>query len=171
MSSRKTHYVPVYGALFTNLSVLFLLTCASSTEGSDWSESVVVSLEGHYPYRQCKITNMMLIPDKRKETGIFYSTNDIDLSKCAHTPDIWHFGVDADLDGSRCDLTYDVGHVVLIYYVIGGSNYYHLHWDTLIPLYKSLYYGAHLHANDAVAVLPSVESKRLNVSFNCVSRT
>jgi protein O-GlcNAc transferase len=60
-----------------------------------------------------------------------------------------------------CDRTFDVGHAFTVFYYY-GSNYFHLHYDMLIPLYAAVYYhSTGKNPAGTQAFMPSVETKRL----------
>ena len=68
----------------------------------------------------------------------------------------------------NCSAHYSQGYVFTIYYWSGGSNYFHLTYDMMLPLYKQIYHGrknVHKKSEEAGSVLlmPSVETSRLKV--------
>ena len=144
------------------LTVWLFVRWVSGREDGIWPSSIITKEFGHFPYIRCQITNVMLVPEQ--ERGVFYTKNKIELNMCQVTENIWHFGTNSNINASQCTDKFDVGHVILLFYIYGASNYFHLHWDTAIPLFKSLYYTSENHLNRKTAVLPSVESSRLQVS-------
>jgi hypothetical protein len=64
-------------------------------------------------------------------------------------------------DFFKCDKMYENGHAFTIFYWMRSSNYYHLTYDMLLPLYAQWYYRQ-LSAAD-VLFMPTVESSRLQV--------
>ena len=59
------------------------------------------------------------------------------------------------------------GFTFTIYYWGSGSNYYHMHYDVLIPLYQALYYKKQ---PQDVVMMPVVESSRLQVGWPNLAR-
>jgi len=117
---------------------------------------------GHYPSVYCELTDVIL----RVEDQKFYykSSNRGDIQRCTGVTDVWPLEVATVSHGliADCNVLFDVGHIFTIYYYY-GSNYFHLHYDMLIPLYSAVYYRSdnrHSHA-----FLPTVETTRLQV--NC----
>ena len=114
---------------------------------------------GHHPFQQCSITNAML--DKQEKTFKAYKSPDIEKLEISKT---WSI-IDTD-DPFTCDKTYKYGYVFLFYYYKGSSNYFHLHYDTLIPLYYLLRdHMSHGYLSDEVLLMPSVETSRLKVNL------
>lgn len=58
-----------------------------------------------------------------------------------------------------CDKTYDEGYVFTMYFYY-GSNYFHLHYDMMIPLFSEL---RNEDKGKKIVLMPSVESVRLQV--------
>lgn len=112
---------------------------------------------GHHPFQQCSITNAML--DKQEKTFKAYKSPDIEELDIGKT---WSI-VNTD-DPFTCDKTYKYGFVFLFYYYKGSSNYFHLHYDTLIPLYYLLRdHMSRDQLSDEILLMPSVETSRLKV--------
>jgi hypothetical protein len=120
-------------------------------------------LPGHYPPRYCELTDVMLSMADRQ---FYYKPDsDVDVHSCMGVTDIWPLtaaNISAELlfENGSCSMMFDVGHIFTMYYYY-GSNYFHLHYDMLIPLYSAVYQhgiGKHSHA-----FLPTVETSRLKV--------
>lgn len=112
---------------------------------------------GHHPYQHCTITNAVL--DKDEKTFKAYKSAEIDKLDISRTWSIINTN-----DSFTCDSTYKHGFVFLFYYYKGSSNYFHLHYDTLIPLYYLLRdHMTNGHLGDEVLLMPSVETSRLEV--------
>ena len=117
---------------------------------------------GHHPFQQCTITNAML--DKQEKTFKAYKSaevNSLDISKT--------WSVVSVEDPFTCDKTFNYGFVFLFYYYKGSSNYFHLHYDTLIPLYYLLRdHMTNGYLSDEVLLMPSVETSRLKVTSSLI---
>jgi len=112
---------------------------------------------GHHPPQQCIIPNAML--DKEEKTFKAYNSPEVEKLAISTT---WSI-VNND-EPFKCDKTFKHGFVFLFYYYKGSSNYFHLHYDTLIPLYSLL--RDHMingDLSDEVLLMPSVETSRLKV--------
>ena len=114
---------------------------------------------GHHPYQQCTITNAML--DKQEKSFKAYKSPEVNKLDISQT---WSV-INAD-DPFTCDKTFKHGFVFLFYYYKGSSNYFHLHYDTLIPLYYLLRdHMTNGYLSDEVLLMPSVETSRLKVLY------
>ena len=97
--------------------------------------------------------------DKQEKTFKAYKSPDIEELDIGKT---WSI-VNTD-DPFTCDKTYKYGFVFLFYYYKGSSNYFHLHYDTLIPLYYLLRdHMSRDQLSDEILLMPSVETSRLKV--------
>lgn len=68
-----------------------------------------------------------------------------------------------------CNKTYLYGVTYTIFYWSAGSNYYHLTYDMMLPLYKHFYYASDVEYSPTAAVfMPVVETSRLQVHFNWI---
>ncbi|CAH1797584.1 unnamed protein product [Owenia fusiformis] len=119
-------------------------------------ESDVTSSHGHYPPMYCKYTHIVF----KGDTGAFHYKSHRDLHKqCSFAgTDIWEFKKDPDLDIEKCTETYDQGHIFTIFYYY-GSNYFHLHYDMMLPLFAEIMKTG--SREGTAAFLPTVESERL----------
>ena len=123
-------------------------------------ESKVTVETGHYPPSYCSLTDVWL----KTTIGMFTYKNTKEIHKqCGSVHDIWQFHMRPDLKTVHCHKVYDVGHVFTIYYWY-GSNYYHMHYDLLIPFFARLYHKHKLLAGKKVVFMPTVETGRLQVS-------
>ena len=114
---------------------------------------------GHHPFQQCTITNTML--DKQEKTFKAYKAPEVDKLDISRT-----WSIVSSRDPFTCDKTFRHGFVFLFYYYKGSSNYFHLHYDTLIPLYSLLrdHMTRNGYLSDEVLLMPSVETSRLKVT-------
>lgn len=114
---------------------------------------------GHHPPQQCTITNAML--DKEEKTFKAYKSPEVENLGINAT---WNI-INNDNDPFMCDKTFKHGFVFLFYYYKGSSNYFHLHYDTLIPLYFLLrdHMTHNGYLSNEVLLMPSVETSRLKV--------
>ena len=137
---------------------LFLLCCLLITANS----SVHMS-HGHYPTIYCTFTDVVLNVTARR----FFYKADTDLhSSCDYIADIWPLSHDESLSiSSACEEVHEVGHAFTIFYWAASSNYFHLHYDMMIPLYASIYHSTlQLRGPDSKHVfMPTVETVRLQV--------
>jgi len=127
------------------------------------ANSTVHIAPGHYPSTYCTINDVILNLTERR----FFYKADTDLhSRCSYVADIWPLSHDKSLDiSSACEQVHKVGHAFTIFYWQGHSNYYHLHYDMLIPLYRTIYHETpQFRGPDSKHVfMPTVETTRLQV--------
>ena len=115
---------------------------------------------GHHPRQKCTLHHVML--DKQARTFKTYRSPD---SEQLYTT--WNI-VDTN-EPFKCDRNMKHSFVFLFYYYYGRSNYYHLHYDTLIPLYSQIRdYMVEGELNSEVLLMPSVETSRLKVGERVV---
>lgn len=131
-----------------------LLTSANST---------VLEVSGHYPSQYCTFTDVVL---NLTECRFFYKA-DTDLhSTCADVAHIWPLSYDNSLSiSSACDEVHEVGHAFTVFYWAGSSNYFHLHYDMMIPLYAAIYYKTlkFKGPDNSHVFMPTIETARLQV--------
>ena len=125
----------------------------------NWSPSELTIEPGHYPTYLCALTNVVL----DSTDGVFYYNAKTALhSACLNIQDV--FPLKNQLPQSQteiqCDEEYDIGHIFLMYYT-GGSNYYHLHYDMMLPLYRDAYYGKNDSSSVSRVFMPAVDTTRL----------
>ena len=145
---------------------VMLLACWALITTSDLSPSEFIARPGHYPYVWCQVSNVVL--SARHKTFFYVKNPASDVAvdvKCHPVTNIWPIkerGNEAlDL---TCDEQYEEGHAFTIYYLYKGSNYYHLHLDTTMPLYQILHHNQD-NLPETVVLMPTVETKRLQVPF------
>ena len=128
---------------------------------SGWGESTLEHVLGHYPLPYCTVTNVVL----NGTNGIFYYRSDRDLHSkpCDLAAGVWELRNKPALDDIRCSEIFDTGYVFTIFYWYGGSNYYHLHYDVLLPLYQEIYHEKTLSKSSTCVFMPTVEVSRLQV--------
>ncbi|GAB6032171.1 hypothetical protein CHUAL_010820 [Chamberlinius hualienensis] len=125
-------------------------------------QSSVESRLGHWPASYCRITNVYLISS---DNTFIINGDETVIDVCYGTRSIWNFkGITTeDKTGSKlnCDETFDTGYVFTIYYH-HGSNYFHLHYDTTLPMYSFFYHGKNhsLFKRNRIILMPSVEKQR-----------
>ena len=115
---------------------------------------------GHYPYIMCSLTNVVL----NASDGVFYyASKDPLLSDCGDLDTVWQLQNRPQQSQTeiQCDEEYDIGHIFLIFFFAGGSNYYHLHYDTMLPLYKDVVVGQNDSQGPSRVFMPAVETSRL----------
>lgn len=137
------------------------LICCLSVMGAN---ATVRIAPGHYPATYCTFTDVVL---NVAEDRFFYKA-DRDLnSNCKYTADIWPPRHEKSLDiSAACEHVHKVGHAFTIIYWAGDSNYYHLHYDMLIPLYRVIYHETpqFIGPDSKHVFMPTVETRRLQVS-------
>lgn len=121
---------------------------------------------GHYPHVYCTLTDVVLNLTQHR----FLYKADRDLhARCSDVANIWPLSRDDSLSvSSACEDFYEVGHAFTIYYWAGGSNYFHLHYDMMIPLYAAFYNKTPqiMGLDSRHVFMPTVETSRLQVIFH-----
>ncbi|XP_023241449.1 protein O-linked-mannose beta-1,4-N-acetylglucosaminyltransferase 2-like [Centruroides sculpturatus] len=141
----------------TQIMQCAFLCSSNSSNNQSCKRSEIISLPGHWPANYCVITNIKF--QVSNKTITVNKENMKDLDKCFKIQDIWSFQPkQIDSDNLICDQVFPRGHFFTVYYY-HGSNYFHLHYDTLIPLYSALYYQQTSLPKETV-LLPAVEIKR-----------
>ena len=132
------------------------------------SSSSVQKQHGHYPGNLCILTETYLNLTDR--TFHYNSNEDLHSKMCPHTTKVWDLRHSPDPGQVECNQFFDVGYIYTVFYYQSTSNYYHLHWDMLLPLYHDIYYSDDDDDNDGeespklrLAFMPSVEASRLQV--------
>ncbi len=141
--------------------IIFIVACTSGLD-----QSTLVSGPGHYPGPYCSLSNAVLVSTKGTFMYKFKETSDESSfrEQCTLSLGVWKFEeLNQANAGIKCDMHYNEGHVFTIYYN-GGSNYFHLHWDMMLPLYVA----TRNQQNATVAFMPSVESKRMQVFVHVI---
>lgn len=150
-------------AIISSLLSIYSCVLAVSTDSHISSDS------GHYPHRLCRITNAFL----NSTDGVFYAKSNqkaLDDS-CQISMQVWDIKAKPDLEEPKCDLFYDEGYIFTIFYWFGTSNYYHLHYDMMIPIFRVLYYEGNTAASTTKVLMPTVESSRLQVRLHGFSQS
>ena len=129
-----------------------------------WLESDVNVAHGHYPPSYLTLSNVVL----NGSDGIFhYNSPKNLLDKVNGTTEIWQFkaGKKDDLiDEIRCDMVFEEGHAFTIFYFGGESNYFHLHYDVMMPLFSAVYRNKPGDIDIQRVFMPTVESGKLQVT-------
>lgn len=149
------------------LVVVIIITCSMPIVAgkmvNKWKSSELTTTPGHYPQPYCSLTNVVLNTD-----GVFYYKSDTDLhsESCQLSDDVWDIRHIPELDNVECAEMYTTGYTFPIYYWYTTSNYFHITYDTLMPLYQEVYYKRRPQKDNQgkLAFLPAVESARLQVS-------
>lgn len=129
---------------------------------TSWPETRFTKAFGHYPTDYCHFTDVVLDTDER---AFLYRSETDHHKDCLFAKTIWPI---RNVSGAKpnCDETFDKGHVFTIFYFAGGSNYFHLHYDLLLPLYLAVHHKKEQTDDPRSHVLmPTVESRRLQVSY------
>lgn len=145
--------------------VAFPLWTAVAPDKDAWPVTNFTESNGHYPASYCQFSDVVFSPD---EKAFLYRSDVPHHIDCHGVLDIWPIQNVPDIS-LNCDEVYDNGHIFTIYYWYGGSNYFHLHYDMLIPLYSAVHHKPEPDSNPNKHIfMPTVESKRLSVSISCV---
>ncbi|XP_013403104.1 protein O-linked-mannose beta-1,4-N-acetylglucosaminyltransferase 2-like isoform X1 [Lingula anatina] len=126
--------------------------------------SEVSASYGHYPGAFCKITNVVLDGSSQSFLINIGGNDVINTYKktCSITDLVWDVqAFDGQIDDISCTETYDVGYVFTMYFYGGNSNYFHLHWDMMLPLFSVMYHDISKTGRKTTLLMPSVESSRL----------
>ena len=149
------------------MSVVLFATFASTSRGEQTLIEKNFQIDrGHYPPSYCKFRDAVFDPSE--QTFKYLSDSNLH-SQCIGVTDIWPIKNVADISTfpGNCDITFDIDHVFTIYYWHGTSNYFHLHYDMLIPLYLAAHHDVKVDFFKQV-FMPSVESVRMKVIIRIV---
>ncbi len=154
------------------------ITCLYATKIPDENDinvreikSQITTLPGHYPSMLCKIQLAAL--NATGEYFVYAGTQDYIKNVCVgSTLDVWDiraFPRKVTLDfirydpneANHCHEIHDIGMVFLVFYWAKSSNYFHLHYDTVLPLFKFMHQYAMKVPESAIVLMPSVETTRL----------
>ena len=148
-------------AILLGICSLKVCLCISAWH---WVESDVNIVYGHYPPSYVTLSNVVL----NGSDGIFYYNSPKNLLDKVHgTADVWQFKAEKReglIDKILCDQVFEEGHAFTIFYFGGGSNYYHLHYDMMMPLFNAIYRNKPGEVDIQRVFMPSVESRRLQVN-------
>lgn len=145
--------------------VVFPLCTVVAPDKDAWPVTNFTETIGHYPSSYCHFSDVVFSP---AEKAFLYRSDVGHHVDCHGIVDIWPIRNVSDIS-LNCDEEYDNGHVFTIYYWYGGSNYFHLHYDMLIPLYSAVHHNQEPDGYQNKHVfMPTVESRRLSVSISCV---
>lgn len=125
------------------------------------TQSTVTNLPGHWPSSYCKVKNVVFSTGDqtlRIEGGLEQ------LDKCHKVRDIWKFeesDAEQSVNNIVCDQVFTRGHFFTTYY-FHGSNYFHLHYDTMLPLYLALHQDMMKDSDGPkdITLLPAIEAAR-----------
>jgi len=159
-----TYALDIKADIFSACIFVFCLQLPRASFQQVWVETIFQNPHGHYPSSYCQFTDVVFRPDS--EIGsFFYHSKIAHHENCHGVKDVWSLQNDVSNAPPKCDETFDVGHVFTIYYWGGGSNYFHLHYDMMIPLYQRAYHNSKDSGVDqgSHVFMPSVESSRLKV--------
>lgn len=136
---------------------------------SSTPKSTMDCTPGHYPGPLCTVTNLTL--DHRSKTFIVYNLENNPLKKWGAY--LWEME-ESGGKRPRCDQTVDEAYVFTFYFYFGTSNYFHLHLDTLFPIYSLLRHVEQAKAaterRRSIVLMPTVEKTRMRVGFAATVR-
>ena len=134
-------------------------------------KSQISTLPGHYPSMVCKIQLAAL--NATGEYFVYAGVQDYIKNVCmGSTLDVWDIRafpkkVTLDFiqhdpnDANHCHEIHDLGMVFLVFYWAKSSNYFHLHYDMVLPLFKFMHQYTKGIPDSAIVLMPSVETTRL----------
>ncbi|XP_014665297.1 PREDICTED: uncharacterized protein LOC106807479 [Priapulus caudatus] len=156
--------------------------CQSETQGcavadeptSDESichgrESIITAAAGHWPYIFFTATDIYLIPStKQFHVSAVNDKTTLDLfNKKIGT---WQMVIGSSHQSNeaaderdlscRCHQQFQEAYIFTVYYWHGSSNYFHIFYDTAIPIYSLLQEATDKNIKDII-LLPSVEMMRM----------
>ncbi|GFR33942.1 hypothetical protein TNCT_597831 [Trichonephila clavata] len=153
----------LYGFLTVFISFIIHVSSAPTCTGkaSCNQQSQVSSYPGHWPSNYCKVNNVVFSTGDR----ILRLEGDLqELDKCHKIRDVWKFestSAGQQLNNIVCDQVFNRGHFFTTYY-FHGSNYFHLHYDTMLPLFVALHQDMNKLSSGSkdVTLLPGIEINR-----------
>ena len=148
-------------------AVTLFLSLLASTTITAWGPARIIQHGGHYPGTWCEVQDVML--SSSRQAFLYQPGQENIRDKCNMINNIWPFQADPNVTQEQCDQIYDEGYAFTIYYFGRGSNYYHLHYDMMIPLYHALHSNPDLSHETTRILMPSVESSRLEVGIEQIS--
>ena len=149
--------------------ILFLcvhtLTTVTRIQSDDSSESTSGSCwcsRGHYPGPFCHATNVILNHTSRT---FIVPTADPLPPESSGTFSVWPVVAQEVPHPPVCDRKYKESIFFTFFYWYGYSNYFHLHYDTLIPVYKHVReHREKAGGENRLTLMPTVETSRLKVN-------
>lgn len=133
-------------------------------------QSQVSSFPGHWPSNYCKVNNVVFSTGDR----VLRVDGDLqELEKCHKVRDVWKFESTSSgqqMNNIVCDQVFTRGHFFTTYY-FHGSNYFHLHYDTMLPLFVALHQDINKLSSGMkdVTLLPGIEVNRGEVRICILS--
>ncbi|GIY17297.1 uncharacterized protein CDAR_248921 [Caerostris darwini] len=151
------------GLLTILISIIIHVSSAPTCTGKTncGGQSQVSSYPGHWPSNYCKVKNVVFNTGDR----VLRIDGDLqELDKCHKVQDVWKFesaNSDNQLNNIVCDQVFTRGHFFTTYY-FHGSNYFHLHYDTMLPLFVALHQDMNKLSSGVkdVTLLPAIEVNR-----------
>lgn len=146
------------------LFILCIITASAAPvcNGKSCNRQVTVTnFPGHWPSSYCRIKNVVFNTGDRT---LRIDSDLQELDKCHKVKDVWKFETSdtahQPLNNIVCDQVFTRGHFFTTYYY-HGSNYFHLNYDTMIPIYLALHQES-LKSGDPkdIALLPGIEAVR-----------
>lgn len=142
--------------------LLLIITSLLHGGATDMSEDSKIFKDlGHYPSWYCQITNVML---NTTDGAFYYQSLEQKHDICTNVADVWDLMAVPQLHHSACDDVYDKAHIFTIFYYY-GSNYFHLHYDLMIPIYLAVYHEHSYEGGEKQVFIPTVEVSRLKVRY------
>ncbi|XP_064619968.1 protein O-linked-mannose beta-1,4-N-acetylglucosaminyltransferase 2-like [Lineus longissimus] len=135
------------------LSIVFCATCFESPGRTAFPGSMMRRDPGHYPGYYYSISNVLLNPSSKT-----FQINSKRAKSERFLNKPWPIETVTE-PMVTCDEVHNKGYVFVIFYHY-DSNYFHMHVDTLMPLFKAIYYKQE-NRNRPVVIIPAVEKERL----------
>ena len=148
-----------------SLVSLCLIVTTYSDVSDDITNGSLWCTRGHYPGLFCHATNAILNHTSRT---FVVSTSDSLPQESEQTFRVWPVVATPLTRPPVCDRKFKESILFTFFYWFGHSNYFHLHYDTLLPVYSYLR-EKRVGSNGAIDVtlMPTVETSRLNVCLIC----
>lgn len=128
----------------------------------DADESTISCVFGHYPPPFCTTANVALNHETKVFT-VYSKDSDMEFANKY----LFRMAAEPMENYPHCDQTIDEAYLFTFYFYFGQSNYFHLHKDTLFPIFSLL--NAKRNSRDAhergkpVVLMPVVEKTRMAV--------
>lgn len=154
------------GSRTVRVSVLFACTVITairvkSDEPNDTMGRSSWCTRGHYPGPFCHAINVILNHTSR--TFIVPTAHSLP-QEAAQTFRVWPVISTEVPRPPVCDRTFKESVLFTFFYWYGQSNYFHLHYDTLLPIFSHIREHRGHGGKHRLTLMPTVETSRLNVS-------
>ncbi|EDV21035.1 uncharacterized protein TRIADDRAFT_60391 [Trichoplax adhaerens] len=137
---------------------------ARRTSQHPWSyKSKINCSPGHYPPDYCTLTKAYFHHSDR----IFYLNTTHSIPNPAWSTQLWTTKTVNIKSDIQCHHLYHKAFIFTFFFYYGHSNNFHLHYDTLIPIYSQLRFIESSNqlplSNQSIVLMPTVEKKRMEI--------